>query len=304
MKATITRRRAIATIAASALFFGACGGSSSADTTSAPAETCDASKIASPRIVSLSPTATEMLVAIGAGANLAAVDSLSTYPESVSCKVTKISAYEPSAEAIVGYEPEIVVISNDMNKITEQLKAADPAITVWTGAAAASLDDVYAQIADLGEVTGHENEAADLVENMKSRIADATKGLDGEAGALSYYYELDNTFFSATSNTFVGALLKPFGLVNIADGVEEGNDWPQLSAESIVKANPSIVFLADTKCCQQDAAAVAARAGWSGIDAVKNGNVVELDDDVASRWGPRVADLIETFAAAVKKARG
>ena len=303
MKATTTRRLTISMIAASSLIFGACGGgSSSADTTAAA--TCDAENIASPRIVSLSPTATEMLVAIGAGDNLAAVDSLSTWPESVSCKVTKISAYEPSAEAIVAYEPEVVVISNDMNKITEQLKAADPGITVWTGAAAASLDDVYGQIADLGELTGHENEAADLVESMKGRIAEATKAVDGEAGSLSYYYELDNTFYSVTSNTFVGALLKPFGMVNIADGVETGNDWPQLSAEAIVKADPSIIFLADTKCCQQDATTVAARAGWSGISAVKNGNVVELDDDIASRWGPRVVDLVETFAAAVKKARG
>ena len=303
MKATVTRRRTIGLIAASALVFAACGGSSSATDTTEPA-TCDAANVASPRIVSLSPTATEMLVAIGAADNIAAVDSLSTYPESVSCKVTKISAYEPSAEAIVGYRPEIVVISNDMNKITEQLKSADPGIRVWTGAAAASLDDVYSQIADLGELTGHETEAADLVENMKSRIADATKGIDGEVGSLSYYYELDNTFYSVTSNTFVGALLTPFGMTNIADGVEDGNDWPQLSAESIVKANPSIVFLADTKCCRQNAASVAARAGWNGIDAVKNGNVVELDDDVASRWGPRVVDLVEVFAAAVKKARG
>ena len=303
MKATTTRRLTISMIAASSLIFGACGGgSSSADTTAAA--TCDAENVVSPRIVSLSPTATEMLVAIGAGDNLAAVDSLSTWPESVSCKVTKISAYEPSAEAIVAYEPEVVVISNDMNKITEQLKAADPGITVWTGAAAASLDDVYGQIADLGELTGHENEAADLVESMKGRIAEATKAVDGEAGSLSYYYELDNTFYSVTSNTFVGALLKPFGMVNIADGVETGNDWPQLSAEAIVKADPSIIFLADTKCCQQDATTVAARAGWSGISAVKNGNVVELDDDIASRWGPRVVDLVETFAAAVKKARG
>ena len=303
MKATIIRRRAIAAIAASALVLGACGGSSSAPDTTAPAE-CDAANVASPRIVSLSPTATEMLVAIGAAANLAAVDSLSTWPEAVSCKVTKISAYEPSAEAIIGYQPEIVVISNDMNKITEQLKAADSKINVWTGAAASSLDDVYEQITQLGDLTGHETQAADLVESMRSRIADATADLDGEVGALSYYYELDNTFYSVTSNTFVGALLKPFGMVNIADGVEKGNDWPQLSAESIVKANPSIVFLADTKCCQQDATAVAARAGWSGIDAVKNGDVVELDDDIASRWGPRVVDLVETFAAAVKKARG
>ena len=89
---------------------------------------------------------------------------------------------------------------------------------------------------------------------------------------------------------------------SIADGAEEGNDYPQLNAEAIVKANPAIIFLADTKCCQQTAATVAARAGWSGIDAVVNQNVVELDDDIASRWGPRIVDLIEQFAKAYSSA--
>jgi iron complex transport system substrate-binding protein len=116
--------------------------------------------------------------------------------------------------------------------------------------------------------------------------------------AYPVYYELDNTFYSVTSNTFVGALLKQFGLNSIADGAEEGNDYPQLSAEAILNADPDIIFLADTKCCQQTAATVGARAGWSGIQAVTDGNVIELDDDVASRWGPRVVDLIEQFGKA------
>ena len=286
------RKRVITAIATSVLILSACGGgggSESVDTTIAAEQSL--------KIVSLSPTATEMLYAIGAGDQVVAVDSLSTYPAEVAPKVTKISAFEPSAEAILGYEPDVVLISNDMNKITEQLTSANPDIEVWTGAAAASLDDVYKQINELGELTGHTTEAADLVDSMKERIDAAVPDLMPTV-AYPVYYELDNTFYSVTSNTFVGALLKQFGLVSIADGVEEGNDWPQLNAEAIVKANPAIIFLADTKCCQQDAAAVGARAGWSGIAAVKNGNVVELDDDIASRWGPRVVDLIEQFGKA------
>ena len=285
------RRRAITAIAASVLILGACGGSGSesADTTS-PEQSL--------KIVSLSPTATEMLYAIGAGDQVVAVDSLSTYPAEVAPKVTKISAYEPSAEAILEYEPDVVLISNDMNKITEQLESiSSRKITVWTGAAAASLDDVYKQINELGELTGRTSEAADLVKSMKARI-DAAVPKSGWGISYPAYYELDNTFYSVTSNTFVGALMKQTGFVSIADGVEEGNDYPQLNAEAIVKANPSVIFLADTKCCQQTAATVGARAGWSGIRAVTDGNVVELDDDIASRWGPRIVDLIETFAKA------
>jgi iron complex transport system substrate-binding protein len=132
---------------------------------------------------------------------------------------------------------------------------------------------------------------------MKTRIDAAVPDMSTQM-AFPVYYELDNTFYSVTSNTFVGALMKQFGLISIADGAEKGNDYPQLNAEAIVKANPVIIFLADTKCCQQDAKTVSARAGWSGIQAVTDGNVVELDDDIASRWGPRVVDLIEQFGKA------
>jgi iron complex transport system substrate-binding protein len=244
-----------------------------------------------------------MLYAIGAGDQVVAVDSLSTFPAEVTDKVTKISAYEPSAEAILGYTPDVVLISNDMNKITEQLQSvSSQKITVWTGAAATTLDDVYKQITELGALTGREDAATTLIESMKTRIAKATENISAPMAAKSYFYELDNTLYSVTSNTFVGALLKPFGLTNIADGVEAGNDYPQLNAEVIAKANPAIIFLADTKCCSTSAAEVAKRPGWAGIDAVKNNQVVELDDDVASRWGPRVVDLVEQFAAAIAAA--
>lgn len=284
-------RRSLALLASSLLFLTACsGGSESSDTTTVQNTL---------RIVSLSPTATEMLYAIGAGDQVVAVDSLSTFPAEVASKVTKISAYEPSAEAILGYTPDVVLISNDMNKISEQLRSVSAQkIQVWTGAAAASLEDVYSQINELGVLTGRTSAATELVSSMKTRIAKATSSVTAKT-AVSYYYELDNTYYSVTSNTFVGALLKPFGMTNIADGVETGNDYPQLNAEAIANANPTVIFLADIKCCAMTKDIAAKRAGWNNIDAVKNGNIVELDDDVASRWGPRVVDLIEQFAMSI-----
>ncbi|MEY2967103.1 MAG: hypothetical protein RLY50_1153, partial [Actinomycetota bacterium] len=285
--------------AASLSFLAACGGSdgTSSDTTVA----ADSVECANPdaKVLSLSPTATEMLYAIGAGDSVVAVDSLSMYPAEVASKVTKISAFEPNAEAILGYDPDLVLISNDMNNISAQLTTANPEITVWTGAAATSLDDVYTQIAELGAATCKVAEAAALVESMKERIAAATDGVTTPEGT-SYFYELDNTLYSVTSNTFVGSLLAQFGLENIADGAQEGNDYPQLSAEVIIEKDPTLIFLADTKCCGQNAAEVAKRAGWGALGAVTNNRVVELDDDVASRWGPRLVDLVEQFSAAVK----
>ena len=121
---------------------------------------------------------------------------------------------------------------------------------------------------------------------------------------LSYYYELDPTFYTVTSKTFVGSLLVQLGLVNIADEADadgKKNGYPQLSQEALVKADPDLIFLADSKCCDQSAATVKKRKGWSGIQAVKSGQVIALDDDIASRWGPRIIDLFEAVANAVAK---
>ncbi len=290
----MSRIRVLTAALAAAFVLAACGSSSATTDTTVPA--------LAHRIVSLSPTATEMLYAIGAGDQVVAVDSYSTFPAETASKVTKMSAYEPSAEVILGYIPDVVLISNDTNKISEQLIAGNPKIQVWTGSPASTLDDVYKQITELGALTGHNKDAKTLIESMKSRIAKATENISAPMSPKSYFYELDNTLYSLTSNTFVGALLKPFGFTNIAEGVEAGNDYPQLNAEVIAKANPSIIFLADTKCCATNAAEVSKRPGWAGIDAVKNGQIVELDDDIASRWGPRVVDLLEQIAAGIMAA--
>jgi iron complex transport system substrate-binding protein len=113
----------------------------------------------------------------------------------------------------------------------------------------------------------------------------------------TYFHELDDGFFTVTSNTFIGEVYSMLGLENIADKApNSASGYPQLSVEYIVKANPDLIFLADTKCCNQSAATVEKRAGWDQIAAVRNGGVVELDDDVASRWGPRVVDFLRTVA--------
>ena len=114
-------------------------------------------------------------------------------------------------------------------------------------------------------------------------------------------HELDKSLYTATSKTFIGQLYAQLGLKNIADAADkDASGYPQLSAEYIVKADPDLIFLADTRCCGQTARTVAARDGWDGLTAVKTGGVVELDDDVASRWGPRVVDFLRTVAAKVE----
>ena len=247
------------------------------------------------RIVSMSPTATEMLFAIGAGEQVAAVDSNSNYPEKA--PKTDLSAYEPNLEAIAGDKPDLVVYSDDPGDLTAGLgKLAIPALQQ---PAAKTLDDTYAQLDQLGRATGHLPEATQLAATMRAEIAKIAAAKP--AHQLTYYHELDKNLYTATSKTFIGQLYAQLGMKNIADAADkDGSGYPQLSAEYIVKADPDLIFLADTKCCGQTARTVAARDGWADLTAVKTGGVVELDDDVASRWGPRVVDFLRTVAAKVE----
>ena len=250
------------------------------------------------RIVSLSPSATEDLFAIGAGDQVIAVDDQSNYPSNA--PRTKLSGFEPNIEAIAGYQPDLVVYATETGGLGSSLKKLGiPALQLD---AAASLDDVYAQIETLGRATGHASEATALAGTMRTTVQGIVANADMSAG-LSFYYELDDTYYSVTSNTFIGQLFSQLGLTNIADEAKKASSgYPQLSGEYIIAANPDLIFLADTKCCHQSATTVAARAGWKDIAAVRNGNVVALDDDVASRWGPRVVDLLQQIAEAAAAA--
>jgi iron complex transport system substrate-binding protein len=249
------------------------------------------------RIVSLSPTATEMLFAIDAGDLVVAVDEYSTYPEDA--PVTDLSGFTPNVEAIAGYEPDLVVMSDDIDGIVAQLE--DLGITTLLLPAAATLDDSYAQIEQLGAATGRIAEAAEVVLEIETRIDEATARVPATETPLTYYHELDSALFSVTSATFIGEIYALAGLENIADPADTaGGGYPQLTTEFLIDADPDLVFLADTKCCNETAATFGARPGFDVLTAVENGSVIELDDDIASRWGPRTADLLETIVDALE----
>ena len=242
-------------------------------------------------IVSLSATATETLFAIGAGKQVIAVDDQSNFP--AEAPKTDLSGYKPNVEAIAGKKPDLVIISGDSAKLTESLGKLG--IAVLDQPAAKTIDEAYAEIIALGEKTGHADGAAKVVADMKQRIEFAVRQVP--KAERSYYHELDDTFYSVTSKTFIGSVYSLFGLKNIADTADkDGSGYPQLSAEYIAKSNPDLIFLADTKCCKQGPEAVAARPGWADLAAVKTNAVLGLDDDIASRWGPRLADLVELIS--------
>jgi iron complex transport system substrate-binding protein len=250
------------------------------------------------RIVSLSPTATEDLFAVGAGRQVIAVDNDSDYPKNA--PHTSLSGFTPNVEAIAGYKPDLVVISNDIGGVQGSLEKLG--IKVLLEPAADNLAQAYQEIRQLGSATGHTAQAAKVVRGMETSLTRILRSVPKAQRHQTVYHELDPTYYSATSSTFIGRLYKLFGFRNVADAADTTHSgYPQLSAEYIVASNPAIVVLADSVCCGQSAATVAARPGWSGIAAVKSHRVIAVNDSVASRWGPRIVDFARAIAAVARK---
>jgi cobalamin transport system substrate-binding protein len=253
------------------------------------------------RIVSLSASNTEILYAVGAGRQVVAVDEQSDYPESA--PKTDLSGLTPNVEAIADYNPDLVVISDDVDGLAKSLtNLGHPVLTV---PAATTLDDVYAGIELVGKATGHADEATNLAQHTKADLEKIVEDTPKPKQRLTYYHELDTELYSATSTTFIGQIYGLFGLENIADPADtDKGGYPKLTAEHILASDPDLIFLADVQCCGQSAKTVGERPGWSTLTAVREGNVVELNDDLASRWGPRVVGLARDISKAVTKAGG
>jgi iron complex transport system substrate-binding protein len=248
------------------------------------------------RIVSLSPSATETLYAIGAGKQVIAVDELSDYPRRA--PRTKLSGYTPNVEAIAAYRPDLVVLAFDSGDAVAGLRRLG--IRTVVQPAPVNLDQAYRRMRLLGAVTGHAKQARLVVRRMRTSIARTVASVPKRR--LSVYHELTPDYYSATSRTFIGRIYALFGLRNIADAAPgSASGYPQLSGEYIVAANPSLIVLADGKCCGQTAATVAARPGWSTIAAVRSRAIVAVDDSVASRYGPRIVQFVRAVAAGLKR---
>jgi iron complex transport system substrate-binding protein len=253
------------------------------------------------RVVSLSPTATETLFAIGAGPQVVAVDDQSDFPNSA--PRTSLSGFTPNVEAIAGYRPDLVVLSYDANGLVDALGRLG--ITVLHQDGAKTFKGAFQQIRQLGKVTGRDASASKLVAGMRAKIAkivaDAKRGRQG----LSVYHELTPDLYSAASKTFIGQVYTSLGLRNIADEAADPFDtgYPQLSAEYVVASSPDLIVLADTVCCGQKPSTVAARPGWDRISAVRTGSIVRVHDSIASRWGPRLVNLYRALASALARLR-
>lgn len=249
------------------------------------------------RIISLSPSATEILFGIGAGAQVIAVDDNSDFP--LNAPFSKLSSFTPNVEAIAAYHPDLVILqSSATNAATVKSDLEKLKIKVFTEVTPSNINDAYGEFVALGTVTGHPSRAKALVASMKSQISEILLKARKKS-ALPIFHELDNTLYSADSSTFIGQIYSDFNFLNIADAAN-GGGYPQLSTEAVIKADPKIIFLDDAQY-GESLTTVAARPGWSDISAVKNRHVISLPLDIPDRWGPRLVDFYRFIARATAK---
>jgi iron complex transport system substrate-binding protein len=248
------------------------------------------------RIISMAPSITEILYAVGAGDQVVGRDQFSDYPAEAA-NVTDIgSTYEAlNTELIVSLKPDLILAA-EINT-PEQVKALeDLGLKVYYMKNPTTIEEMYGDMEFLAQLTGHQSEAAAAIAALKARVAAVDEKIMPLSSRFSVFYEVDGTDpakpFTAGKGTFITLLIERAGGSNIASGIE---GYPQLSLEQVVAADPNFIILGDAKFGTTPES-IAQRAGWSNLSAVKNGQVFPFNDDLLSRPGPRMVDGLEELA--------
>jgi len=249
------------------------------------------------RIVSLAPSNTEILYAIGAGDQVVGRDEFSDYPaEAKDLPSVGGSMGEYDFEAIAALEPDLV-LATAINT-PKQVKALEElGITVYMLPNPDDLDGLYANLTTVGQLTGHETETQVLVDSLKARVQVVLEKVAISSYLPAVFYELDGTDpakpWTAGPDTFMSKWISLAGGRNVGD--EMDSSWAQISQEALIVANPEIILLGDA-AYGMTPEQVAARPGWDAIAAVESGKILVFDDNLISRPGPRLVDALETLA--------
>jgi len=248
------------------------------------------------RIVSMAPSNTEILFAIGASSQVVGRDDFSDYPSAVQSlpKVGGTDKY--NNEQIVALQPDLVLAA-EINT-TDQVKALESlGLTVYYLKNPTTLEEMYGNLETVAKLTGHEADAVTLIASLKARVAAVDNKIMTVTSRPSVFYEIDATDpakpYTAGSATFIDLLIQRAGGTNIAGTSKD--QYPQLSLEQVVALNPSFILLGDS-LYGVTPDVVKARPGWGSLSAVKNGNVIPVDDNLFSRPDPRLVDGLELLA--------
>ena len=251
-------------------------------------------------IVALSPSAAEILFTIGAGDQVSAVSEFTDYPEAAKAKpvVGGFDGKTLSLETIMSFKPDLVYLTEGMhNFLIATLEANGIAYYISKGESIASVEK---EILEVGKITGHEKEAAKVVDGMEKKLKKAVSAHKGGAksgAAVKVFWEVWNApYMSAGAASFINDVIKAAGGENIFADLPDA--YPMVSEETIIARQPAVILIpASTGMA---ASAVGLRNGWADIPAVKEGRVFVVDDNVYTRPGPRVADVVLELSALLK----
>lgn len=249
------------------------------------------------KIVSLSPSMTESLFALGAGDRIIARESNSTYPEEAQ-EIEDIGAIWEGlpVEKIVSLEPDLVVaaeiISPDQ---VNQLR--DVGLTVFWQENPEDFQGLYENLEEIARLVDQGPEEDELVSSLKERVSAVEKKLEEVDEEPLVFYELDATDpsnpYTVGAGSFISYIINKAGGQNLGDALEGG--YPQISSEEIIAQDPDYILLGDAQY-GVTAQAVAERPGWDQLTAVQEGRVVEINDDLVSLPGPRLVEGLEEVA--------
>ena len=245
------------------------------------------------RILSLSPSLTEILFAVGAGPQVIAVDNYSTYPPEA--PITQLSSFEPNMEAIASFNPDLVLLSYDIGNIIKGLNIIG--IETMLLPAPMNFEEILDQIRNVGERTGNSKQSDKLANEMNSQMKNLATLMKNER-QTKLYHEIDENYYSASSHSFIGNVYELLNFINIADQADtEGVGYPKLSPEYILLSDPNIIILPGKDFNYINK--LRKRPGWSAIDAVKKDQLLIIDADVGSRWGPRIIEFAKAIVEGI-----
>ena len=250
-------------------------------------------------IISMAPSNTEMLFAIGAGSQLVGRDDVSDYPpEALEIESIGSTYGELNTEAILALSPD-VILAADLTP-PEQIEALENLdLVVFQVRNPAEFSDLFEILGDLGRMTGHTQEAVILGAKLRERTEKVSSTV-AVADRVPEFYEVDGSDpvapWTTGSDTFQDVLIQMAGGENIADELE---GWGQLSIEEIVTRDPHVIFFATGPWVPTTIESLSSRAGWSDIRAVVDGNVVAIDTNWVDRPGPRLVDALEAMAKSI-----
>jgi iron complex transport system substrate-binding protein len=250
------------------------------------------------KIISLAPSNTEILFAIGAGKQVVAREDFANYPEEVkNLPSVGGSTGKYSLEQIAKFQPDLILASPlTAPDVLKSLKDVTPNVLVIPNPK--DMEGLFTNLVTVGTLTGHKAEADKLVSELRARVKTVQDKLAKVADKPTVYYELDATDpakpWTAGPGTFIDLLIGMAGGQNIGSSLS--GDWAQISQEDLIVKNPDVILLGDSLYGGIKPEQVAARPGWDGIGAVKNNRVLEFNDDLVSRPGPRMVQGLEELA--------